>query len=471
MQLLLTAWLIGGAALADPIDDLLHAGKLDAAWTAASEEVDRGFEVEAWERWVDLALYRGTVEEAARALSAHARQHPDDPDVHYLLGRLSPNPIESQRHFETALDLDAGHARTWMGLGALRRASGQPREAAEAYQRALRGDATLAEAWIGLLAITQATADPEAVRALAQAVVAAVPDEPDGWLALADSDPSRRGEAVQAAVQRAPWDPRVHAAHADWLLDQGRGEEALAAAQRALEGDPTLQDAHRVVALARSLAKGTLALDQLQALEAALEAGTRPALDALVADAPRSPVPLVLRARLRADDDPDGAVADLRRALALDDGDVEAHALLGLLRLRQQDTQEAEVHLERALQARPHDAALAVALARARLQGGDAPGAEEVAAATVSAHPERADGHLIWAQARLAQGRHAEAARDLEAAGERLGDTRLLVAAAAAYGQAEALTDAARVYDRLHALTDEDMFRVAAQTARERTGE
>jgi tetratricopeptide (TPR) repeat protein len=436
-----------------PVEELIRAGKLgEALPAAAAEAAARPSDAAAWERWIDLAVELGQVGPVRQALDARRKASPEDPLVAYLLGRLAPSPEDSRAAYEAALKLDPAHARAWMGLGALYRAAGALRDAAGAYQRALRGDPGLAEAWAGLLACVLAGDDREAAVSVARAATSAVPSSPEGWLAWARLVPAEAGQVLGKAAAVAGHDARVHASHAEWLVSQGDGRGALAAADRALAIDPDQRTARLARLYARELAAGRLDLDavrrlvEVAAFEAAEPVRARQAYDALIGAWPASPLPRMARARVTAPTVPSAAAEDLLAALALDPGNEEASAALGLLRVQQGRQADAIPLLTPLVAARPQDARLAIALARALFGVERAEEAHAVLAAAEVALPMDVEVALVRAHLLSLAGDAAGALEVLEAAVDRLPDLRLGLARAAAAKEAGELALAARYY-------------------------
>jgi tetratricopeptide (TPR) repeat protein len=59
-----------------------------------------------------------------------------------------------------------------------------------------------------------------------------------GWLFTQKGDIDKAAKLMESAVHSAPTDPRAHQGVAEWLLQQGRGEQAKAHAEIAAELDP-----------------------------------------------------------------------------------------------------------------------------------------------------------------------------------------------------------------------------------------
>ncbi|MCB9681264.1 MAG: tetratricopeptide repeat protein [Alphaproteobacteria bacterium] len=464
--------LVAPLAHAGRVDDLLSAGKVaEAIETARREARGHPADVALQEQWIDLLLSVGLPDEPQRVLAERARTAPDDPDVHYLVGRAATSIADSTAAYERALRLDPDHARAYMGLGALARARGAWREAAELYQRALKLDATLAEAWAGLLASAVAGGDRPTALQVAQAACKQVPTLAEAWLARAAYDPANAGATLDEAVRQAGQDARVHAARAEYLLGTGQAAAAAREADTALRLDPLHSGAILARMFATSMAAGTLdvagyrALVDARALEATDAAGARTAYDGLIARYPRTPLTWMARAGVLAPRDPTAAQADLERALALDPDNDEATAALGML-LQGRDPARAATLLGTVLAHRPYDPTLTRAHALALGKAGDVPGAAAAAAAGEKRFPYDLQLVLLRMGYLVQLGDREGAWQAGRAALERMPDPRVTLAAAAAARDAGHLRDAADLFDRAATQTGKPAFAETAKALR-----
>ncbi|WP_344659905.1 tetratricopeptide repeat protein [Catenulispora subtropica] len=142
--------------------------RYDQAISAYDEAERRGTgPASPWSRgpWLrpEAMLFRGLAhqqmgrtEQAERDLRAAADVAPQDPRVHYSLGRLSVQlgaDYQAWSHFSTALAVESAFAPARLGLALLREQSGRPAEAIAHYQAALRHDNTSRAARIRLGAV------------------------------------------------------------------------------------------------------------------------------------------------------------------------------------------------------------------------------------------------------------------------------------------------------------------------------
>jgi tetratricopeptide (TPR) repeat protein len=142
--------------------------RYDQAISAYDEAERRGTgPASPWSRgpWLrpEAMLFRGLAHQqlgrtghAERDLRAAAAVAPQDPRVHYSLGRLSVQlgaDYQAWTHFSTALAVESAFAPARLGLALLREQSGRPAEAIAHYQAALRHDNSSRAARIRLGAV------------------------------------------------------------------------------------------------------------------------------------------------------------------------------------------------------------------------------------------------------------------------------------------------------------------------------
>jgi tetratricopeptide (TPR) repeat protein len=188
----------------------------------------------------------GQPQEAASLLERALQINPDLPDAHFnlalTLARLGRDD-EALAHYQTALRLRPNHAKAWLNLGNLHARAERYRDAAEAYRQALSIDPGLAAAYRNLGSALRRLDDwPEAMRVwrhgwmrrpehwpIALDLAMACLTAPDAAL----RDPAEALRLAEAAAQIAPAVPQPAEVLALALLDNGRHEEALGAAERA----------------------------------------------------------------------------------------------------------------------------------------------------------------------------------------------------------------------------------------------
>lgn len=467
--------LLMSSASASEVDALIRQRAWTEATTLAGDlAADQPGDLAAQELWIDLLLSLGRAEEATKRYAAQLILHPDDADLHYLLGRAATDIDTTRRHYHEALRVQPHHPRATMGLGALWRAEGNLREAAAAYEAAVTYDPKLEEAWAGLIACFAEIGDREATRLVATSAVLTAPATAEAWLVLAGPGgaPGEAEAALEKAVVAAPEDARLWTLYAEMKLRQGDGAAALRGADNALRLDPPNAAARLAKLYATSLARGTLKRDQLQALiDARADADparARAALDALVRDAKQSPLPWMSRAGLRAKDDPAGARSDLEKALSLDPKNDEVQAALGRLLLEQGDPKAAGPLLRAASAARPDDASLAIAAAEATWRAGDREAGERAMDDAARRHPLDALVPLAHAHLYELAGDNERAYQLVRDGWARLPDVRLYLALAIAAARSNRLDEAIRIYDDLAERTRKPEFTVAADALRAR---
>lgn len=460
-------------AAAARIDAMLRQGQVPEALAAAASHLsDHPDDLDVWEHRIDILANLGRVESVLDQLKARTTSRPTA-DAFYLLGRALPDRAESEDAYKQALKLSPQHARAHMGIGALARADGRLRDAAEAYQQALRVDVSLAEAWSGLLSVVVAGGEARQIEAIATAAREAVPSEPNAYIALATLNSDEAGEILRDALRRCHPDPRIHTALAEQLLREGNGREARSQAEAALRLDPT----NRGARLARYLARG-LALEQLDTqgvasiIDARRTQATNPSTararyDVLTARYPRSPLPRLLRAGVRAEKEPLFAIDDLEVALQLDPELDEVKAALGMLYLQHNRPSRAAELLGEAALARPDDASLAEAAATASLKAGELEDAVDRINYAAGLFPLDARIAIRQADVLMAADRREEAWRAMHAAAQRIPDIRVMMAKGTLANELGRTDEAIHIYTTLAEQTGNEKLRNTAERMRQ----
>jgi len=454
------------SAAGSQAEALMFSGRVEEALVVAREEaLAAPGDLDAQERYIDLLLSVGLPDVAQRTFRARLEDHPTDADAHYLLGRSVTTAEEATASYRRALQLDPDHARSYMGLAAVQRTVGTNREAEAGYRRAVELDPTLGEAWVGLQAVLVVEGRPDEALQVARRAVQALPGEADSYLAISLLAPEEALDTLRTAVDRAGHDPRTHSALGEELLLVPDPAGARAAALRALAIDPALAEPQLTVLFANEMASGDLDLEGYRALVGArrLEAHDPPAAlrayQDLVARYPHTPLTWMARARVRTSLGASaGAESDLRQALLLDPGNVEASAALGLLLHRADRSAEAAPLLNTAAAGRPGDASLAIAAAEAlAATGAWDEGLVHLERAS-SLHPR--DVRVILARAKLSsehgdlEGAYAVLRDALPA----VPDVRLVIALAAAARDLGRLEEAAALLEDLGRQSGEQAF-------------
>jgi tetratricopeptide (TPR) repeat protein len=469
-------WLISVAARGgtDTAEHLARQGRLDEAAAEVKRVIDATpGDLVAQELYVDLLLSLGMAPRAVEHARAWTARTPTEPDAWYLLGRASPDATRSREAYETALRFEPAHARSHMGMGALYEAAGDPAAADGAYGRALSEDRSLSEAWVGRIRLAARAGRTLDARALAEQGVAAVPGDPSLALLLAELAPDRASSVLAATIERTGDDPRLHAALAERLLEDGQAEPALAAANRALEMDPSDPVAGRVELFGRELADRRIDLPGLQSLlslrrtEAKDPAAALRSYASLAERHPRSSLVLLGRAALEEQlQDRAGSLRDLRAAAELDPGNVEAAAAAGLALLDADHPGEAEPLLSQASMARPWDRSLLLARWKALVQIGRTADALQVIEPLAALHRFDPSIQAAYAGSLAEAGRTTEAYRVLKTALVLVPDPRLAAAfvqIAPAAGHAD---EAAALLEQIVAKTGNPQLADAAKRLR-----
>jgi tetratricopeptide (TPR) repeat protein len=330
---------------------------------------------------------------ASRSYAAALEANPEDFAAHHALEQL----LESMEDWRGALDLYESEVEV-LGLR-------DPERRREAWLRA----GEIARDHTGELA--------RALRAYVRAAeIAALPlprraERAELHLRCGDLPAFAEVFASWCDDPQSPATASDHARLAETLEQLGRGDEALARAQRALACDP---QAWRVLDLAARLhaALG----DPVRAAQA-LERAAQLAGDGRAAER------LLRAAELRGDEDRAGATQLVRRAAALDPASPAVQAALAQAALHSGDHAEAEQAAVRALDLGAADASLApeaileVALvgARAARARGRTPAAAQLFEAALAVAPDHAEALAGAGEAHAAAGDLARARKHLEA--------------------------------------------------------
>jgi tetratricopeptide (TPR) repeat protein len=477
----LLRWLILFVLLASPAvaaagndaDALMRAGRLSEAFPVAEEEARRRpGDLDAQERLIDLAVTLGLHGMITPGYQERVRVAPGDADGHYLLGRLALGASEAEAHYRASLALDADHARSMMGLGAIHRSAGRFDQAEAAYRDALAHDPTLGEAWAGLQASLLQQGDIDRARAEAVRAMAAVPGEPDPYVSVATLDRGRAVEVLTAGVSNIPDDPRLHAMLARALLDAGIGPAARKHAGIAEKLAPTYGEASYLRLVGASMESGAIDVAGWNELAAAQEIRDAPAaqaaFDKLVARYPQASLVWLGRGKVRAlRGDLEGGIGDLQQAVRLAPGEVEAQATLGVHLLRAGRAVEARPIIDAASRARPTDVSLRLARAEVAQQLGEPIKARELAVATIQAYPYDVRPVLTAARILSEQGDPRGVYLLLRDAVPRVPDPRVVVMLAAAARDVGNLAEAVDILDQIARTTGSARAAELAATLRE----
>lgn len=401
----------------------------------------------------------GRMEEAIKALAPYAEPlltspPPEAPppvarDIVLEYGRYLHSSGDAARaipFLRLATELDAGKPDAYQALGQALAASGEREEAREVLERFQELSRDASDEVASVNQRRSDIADPTG-REVRQALELAAAGEVDAAL-----------DILAREAQLASTDPRPVYAASSILLDAGRNEEALAAADRALAVAPERAD---------GLYQRGAVLMSLERL-AESEEMFRQALQAQ----PTHTATLSDYAVLLMSGDRNGEAAGLlERLLELRPGDAAARGHLERLReargspggpheelppaalgrelMRNRDFRAAEAPLDRAVLLDPADASLRIDLASALWENNKPAEAELHAREAVALEPSSAEAHRMLGGLLLWRGEHLEAAESLERA------------AALAEPDAALLVDLARAWDGV--ATD------SAGTADERT--
>ncbi len=465
-----------GSAAALEAERLLNAGLIGPALDLARARVaEAPGDVAAHEIIIDILTSTGRGRLARDAYAGLLQNAGAAPDFAYLLGRAEPSPEAAMAAYERALALAPGHARAWMGVGAVHLGRGAFPAALTAYRKALRLDPTLGEAWTGLISAQMRLGDRAAALASAREGARLLPTDVDIWLIVAELDPPTARGTLQLAVAAQPSEPRLQSALARACFEARDWAGARAAYDGALALAPPDAAALRVErALLDELVAGTLSYDaaarllQVRVLSATDAKAARTLADAVVTDAPESAWARLVRGNLRAAAGDDaGAEADLRGALERLPASADAQTAYGLFLLDRRRAAEARPLLATAARARPEDPQLTVAAATAQAAAGDRAGALAALTAAIPRFPQANAPVLALARLHLDQAEVDAAFAVLSAALRRAPDPQIAAALAAAARESGRAGEAVTILRGLARETgDPSLARMAEALAR-----
>lgn len=286
------------------------------------------------QRLVRMALDREDFAAARRAAQAFLERDPLRPDANFMIGLVefkAGQLPEARQHFKAAIDASPNpYAEAWFNLGLLERAANRPEDAIAAYQQAV-------------------AARPQYLAALNN-------------LGLVFSDLDRHEEAEAQYRRALEVNPRYTSAWVNLARAQaarGRNDDALASYRRALEIDPNDRSARLQVAV--TLRKTGRPAEAIAEYRALLEQHPR-----------YVKAWFNLGIALAADNQSDEAIAAYEQALTHERDHFGARKNLGLLLLRLDRPEPAREHLTEALEVRPEDPEIRLALAEIARRSGDA---------------------------------------------------------------------------------------------------
>jgi Tfp pilus assembly protein PilF len=296
-------------------------------------------------------------------------------------------------------------------LGAVLAAQGRYAEAIGRYREALGVDARRTAVRFNLAVALQKSGNPAEAALELERVVAEHPGQRNAVVLLAQCR-VQLGEHGKAAAllaplhEQTPDDPAV-----SYLLGL-----ALVQDNQAARGQLVLDRILRDGESARTrLLMGAMKLGAGEYAPALADLRRAAALD------PALPmVHLFLGRALMNTGDGDGAAEEFRRALVADPNDFDANLSLGVLLEQQSALDEAMARFEKAASLRPADAAALYQLGALRLQRGDTDAAREILERVVAAAPDFPEAHVSLATAyyrlkRRPDGdRHRAIAQELE---------------------------------------------------------
>lgn len=346
------------------------------------------------------AFEQGDLAVAERNYRALAESHPEQPEVHIMLGACLQARGDAHAAIdamERAVDLDGSRGEHWFQLGRICRLNGQVERAEKALNQATRLQPNHALAWTELGMLARDGGDRASAERSFRTALRAQPDCVPALASLAGvlleaGDTAQAHEQASRAVRLRPTDTLAQLVMARVFQEQGHADFAERCLRNALQRVP----AHP--GLNRALAELLLSRGQVEeSLQFARAAATTDRSSALLEVRAQRQLGQITEARRRLEALAEQHVLDawpmlLLAELRLADDDLDAARLLlpGL----EQDWTEA-AGLVRALLAEAED---------------DANGAADLAAAL-----HHSDDAYLQRQARLLSGRLAAARGDADA--------------------------------------------------------
>ena len=430
-------------------------------------------DLDAAELLIDVLVSTEQLGEAMRRAQAQVDANPSRPQGWYLLGRATQDPAAAEEAYQHALRVDSNHARSWMGLGAVRRGTGAGPEAENAYRRALALDPSLGEAWVGVWTMELARDDDAAAQATMRAAIKVLPTLPEAWLSLSVLAPQEAESLLTRAAKAIPDDVRIPHALARNRVGRGDFKAALAAYDQALALQPQMDDLTVERGLCAEVVRKALKPeDATHLLEIRLMASqdpeeALPVVDKVVAANAQSGWARLIRGNLlHSLQQLSLAEKDLRAALDRMPDSPSAMSGLGVLLLSTHRASDARPLLEKAAKGRPWDDSLAVAAAMAAAEAGDREAAIKSLEAALVTFPASTGPPLGLAQVKLAQGDSMGAYLVLRDAVRRTPDPQLALAMGGAALQAGKGEEAATILDELFVRTGYSGFSEAARRIR-----
>ncbi len=453
---------------------LFRQGRTAEALRAAEDLArERPQDVAAQELMIDVLITMGQHEQAVARARQRVEGSTGEADAHYLLGRAHIDALSSRKAYEAALHLNPSHSRSHMGMGSLHEAAGRLDDATSSYARATKGDPSLAEAWFGLVRAQMRAGDRAAALKSARAGLEALPLEPRLSMMVAELDPKRAREVLQAALAKAGPDVDLRVAMAGVLLQEGDAEGASEYARKVLATVPDQPEARRTLLLAAEVTRRWLPAGAVGEVSRALaSASEEPAralsrAQSLVRAHPKSALAMLARASAkRASGDEAGELADLQAAARLDPANEEVASVTGFALLRAGRAADAIGLLTTAMSARPGDANLGLGLAQALADAGYADDERLLLERVAAAHPRNVDVQLVYAQRLLEAGAPKQAYGVLKISMQLTSDPRLVAAFVQVAPVAGHASEAADLLDTLAERTGSNHLREIARKLR-----
>ncbi|SPF36270.1 hypothetical protein SBDP1_1470006 [Syntrophobacter sp. SbD1] len=205
----------------------------------------------------------------------------------------------------------------------------------------------------------------------------------------------RMVDEAENAYEKLPDDPEMLKARAGFFYRQGKNEKARSVLESLLAKEPADVDA--TLALVRVLQSGKDgAPAALERIESALKLDIKPAGKEKL---------LLTKASIIADGNEKSAAAQIcEEVLKQNQGNPDAHLLLGRLLLDAGKYEDAEIHLQQASTARPEDAGARILLARSQFLNKKGSMGEDTLNSGVRANPSNNDLRLEYIRMLMAKG-------------------------------------------------------------------
>jgi tetratricopeptide (TPR) repeat protein len=365
----------------------------------ASLDKDHPKDLRVRKNYIQLLILQNRLDDADRLDQDLLKQHPGDIDGQVLHGQIlrAQNKLsDAQQALESAIKSAPDNPDAHYALGLVLAQLGNTGRGETELRQALKLRPGMTDASKALSSIALQKGDFDSLREAGEAIIAAQPNQPDGYLLQATAlahkgDTQGSFGALQKAILVAPADARVYAALGEFHVAQKKFPEAQKNFELALQKNPRSNEglggeARMFVAQklpARALARVQsqialvpddatfyLLLGQLQLGQKDLNGAEQSARKSLSIDPNNSDSILLLAQAQQQKGSLDEARVTFEQLQQKNPRDPRAYSLLGMVAENQQDWQRAEQQYQKALDLQPDNAVAANNLAYLMLEHG-----------------------------------------------------------------------------------------------------